>query len=178
MQMQRIPQLLADFIVRRGQRPLKYGLTHGRYQDTMLRKALERRRLIELRSRDGYVNQNTGIIANLDGAQSGNEDVFVKPSATTVKHLRFGRAKAVDHILATPENDRVADNNLAIWQRRERCGCIIYGSARCPAYALSGARGDCARFGAAHGRGACHRSLRWLVPAASGPHGMPALRPK
>jgi hypothetical protein len=120
-----VSQLPPDIVVRRGQRPLDYRLADGCHQDAVLRQAFERRRTFKMRSRDRHIEQDAGVIADLNRAQRGNEDIFVKPSPTTVEHLCFGRAKAVDHVSVTPKAYGITRNNLAIWQRREGYGCIV-----------------------------------------------------
>ena len=85
----------------------------------MLRQPIERRGSIEQRPQNRQVGKHSCVITNARCTQSSDQDLFFKPCASKVEHLRFGGLEAVNHILIAPDVDRIVENNLAIRNRGE-----------------------------------------------------------
>jgi hypothetical protein len=112
--LQSVSELPRNIFIWGCQRPLRHGLAHGRYQDIVLLKPFERPRAIEIRQRNGHINQNAGVIANMNRAQGGSENILIEPSATNVDDLGVSRTEAAADIVVTPEAHGIAGKDLAI----------------------------------------------------------------
>lgn len=108
-------QSLGQVVVSNGARPFHHGLADGGRENAVLHQTLMRWGAIEKRAQDGKISEDSGVIADPDGAQGSDEDLLFKPGASEVHDLSFGRSQPFDHFLVSPDFDRIIRNDLAIW---------------------------------------------------------------